>query len=75
MNALKPQHPGKLEMVDDVTGTTDVVDASTVPAAVAFVEGQPVVRVVHSLRGSQHVIKSYGQDGALLSTTVSAPAT
>ena len=64
------KHPGHIAMVDEARGTEERVDAATVPPSVAFVGDVPVLRVVHSKRGDDHVIRSYGPDGALLSTTI-----
>lgn len=68
MTAVK--HPGRIEMVDDETGKTHAVDAASAPATVAFVDGKPVVKIVKSRRGDDVLVRSYGADGALLSTTV-----
>jgi hypothetical protein len=67
---VNEKHPGKIELVDEVRGTTEVVPASSAPATVAFVDGKPVVRIVHSKRGADVIIRSYGVDGSLLQSTV-----
>lgn len=64
------KHPGSIEMVDEESGKKHAVDANSAPREVAFVGGQAVVRIVKSRRGDQVVLRSYGVDGALLSTTV-----
>jgi hypothetical protein len=67
---MSAAHPGKVELVDEERGTREVMDVKDVPASVAFSNGAPVVRVVHSKRGTEHIVRSYGVDGALLSSTV-----
>lgn len=68
MSELK--HPGKIEMVDAERDTSHTVDAAGAPPSVAFVDGRPVTKIVKSRRGDDVVLRSYGADGALLSTTV-----
>jgi hypothetical protein len=65
-----PKHPGTIEMVDEDADTRRSVEAASAPETVAFVDGTPVVRIVKSTRGEEIFIRSYGVDGALLSTTV-----
>lgn len=64
------KHPGQIEMVDEETGKRHAVAAASAPPEVAFVGGQAVVRIVKSRRGSEVLLRSFGADGALLSTTV-----
>ncbi|MCA9544480.1 MAG: hypothetical protein KC613_08820 [Myxococcales bacterium] len=71
------EHPGEITFVDEDAGTERARPAAEVPASVAFVtvDGAtvPVVRVVSRMRGPQRVIRSYGPEGQLLSTTLQAP--
>ena len=71
------KHPGSITFVDEAEGTERVTPVDTVPESIAFYEGGaepiPVVRIVSHLRGTQRVIRSYGADGELLTTTVQAP--
>jgi hypothetical protein len=69
----EPTHPGTIRFVDETNATEREEAASAVPASVAFatVNGEkvPVVKVVLSGAGDRREIRSYGADGALLSTT------
>ena len=68
------QHPGTIVFEDEVRGTSEEKDASSVPETVAFaeVDGElvPVVKVVMSQQGDEIAIRSYGADGALLTSTI-----
>jgi hypothetical protein len=70
-------HPGTILFEDADTGTTHTRTVDAVPERIAWadVEGgrEPVVRVVSTMRGQQRTIRSYGADGALLSSTVQRP--
>ncbi len=62
------KHPGTITFVEK--GKPDeVMSADKVPDSVAFYEDVPVVRVVSELVEKKRIIRSYGADGALLSTT------
>lgn len=66
------KHPGTITFVEK--GKPDeVLSVEEVPETVAFYEEGPrrvpVVRVVAELVGTKRVIRSYGADGALLTTT------
>jgi hypothetical protein len=67
---MNTKHPGMVEFVDDAEKTTKQESASTVPASIAFVDGVAVVKIIHSKRGDEHIIRSYGADGKLLQSTV-----
>jgi hypothetical protein len=67
---MNTKHPGTIEFVDDALQTTKQESAATVPESIAFVGGVPVVKIVHSKRGDEHVIRSYDADGKLLQSTL-----
>jgi hypothetical protein len=64
------KHPGTVELVDEERGTTKSMAVKDVPPQLAFVDGRPVVKVIRSKRGTETVLRCYGEDGTLLSTTV-----
>jgi hypothetical protein len=70
-----PNHPGFIEFVDEDRGSSEKSPFDSVPESIAWYgSGEnrtPVVRVVAHMRGSQHVIRSYGPSGKLLETTLS----
>ena len=73
-DTTRPAHPGEITFVDP-DGSSRVKPAADVPDTIAWAadaDGQPtpVTRVVASMRGQQRLIRSYGADGALLSSTV-----
>jgi len=67
-------HPGHIVFEDTDRGTSNTRSADTVPEGVAWatVDGEqcPVVRVVATTRGRKRTLRSYGIDGALLTSTV-----
>jgi hypothetical protein len=70
-----PKHPGKIVFVDGIT--QQVVkerSASEVPFNVRFIETEdglvPVVKIVNFTTLEQQIIRQYGPDDQLLSSTV-----
>ncbi len=74
MSDTRTAHPGTITFVDPDGGSRER-SVSDVPETIAWSTGPdgtatPVTRVVASMRGEQRLIRSYGADGALLSSTV-----
>ena len=71
------EHPGQIVFVDETTVTGRVRSVTEVPVSIAWaeVDGEriPVTRVVARVARTQRVIRSYGADGELLSSTVQVP--
>lgn len=71
------EHPGTIVFVDEAAGTEHSRAASEVPETIAWVvvdgDSWPVTRVVARMAGKQRVLRSYGVDGRLLSSTVQVP--
>ncbi len=67
-------HPGSIVFEDANSGTANTRSADAVPDSIAWamVDGErcPVVRVVATTQGRKRTLRSYGSDGALLSSTV-----
>lgn len=68
------QHPGMIVFVDAERGTERQRPAAEVPETVAWatVDGEriPVARVVSTAAGDQRTLRSYAEDGRLLTSTV-----
>jgi hypothetical protein len=71
------EHPGQIVFVDETAGTERTRPVAEVPESIAWaeVDGEriPVTRVVARVAKTQRVIRSYGADGELLSSTVQVP--
>lgn len=74
----RTKHPGLIEFVNEEDGSSEQSPFDSVPDSIAWYgtgdNRIPVVRIVHKMRGGQHVIQSYGPSGKLLKTTTSKPA-
>jgi len=74
---MTDEHPGTVLFVDEVAGTEHSRPASDLPETIAWavVDGVrvPVTRVVARMAGTSRVLRSYGADGRLLSSTVQVP--
>ncbi len=71
---MSHEHPGTILFVDETAGTEHLRPAAEVPETIAWalVGGVrvPVTRVVARVADKQRVLRSYGADGTLLSSTV-----
>ncbi len=56
--------------VNEITGTTETKDGTSVPQKIAWVDGIPVAKVVMRARGAEREVLSYGADDTLLSSNV-----
>lgn len=72
--SVRPPHPGAIVMVNDWEHTERTVPVAEVPESIAYARvgdaWVPVTRVVATLQGDTRTLRSYGADGALLSSTI-----
>jgi hypothetical protein len=59
-----------VEFVNEIAGTSETKDASSVPDKIAWVDGIAVAKVVMRARGDVRELLSYSADGTLLSSTI-----